>query len=177
MPNRYNNPQGRTDADEQLQYQRERSAENSGTVNGLLVGSLLVTLAGLGAMAVYYWSKPPAPVPTTIINPPPRPAASTAPAPQKQTTIIDRTVEKTVPASPALPPKVIEVPKPILVPGATKTIEVPKPVAVPATPSATDRVDPPKASPTPSTPPAPATSESPAPIKSPSPSNTEPGNT
>jgi hypothetical protein len=167
MSNKYNNPQGRTDADEEIQYQRERSAEDSGTANGLLIGIFFALLAGLG-VAAYYWSKP-APTPTTIINTPPSPAAA-SPAPQKQTTIIDRTVEKTVPASPAPPPKVIEVPKPILVPGATKVIEVPKPVAVPATPSTTDKSAAPTASPTP------AASESPAPINSPSPSNSAPDN-
>jgi hypothetical protein len=174
MPNRYN-PQGRTDADEEIQYQRERAAEDSGTANGLLIGGLVALLAGLG-VAAYYWSRPSVPTPTTIINTPPSPAASVSPAPQKQTTIIDRTVEKTVPASPAAPPKVIEVPKPYAVPGATKVIEVPKPFAVPAAPSTAEKSAAPKASPAPSTQPSPAASESPAPVSSPSPSNPEPVN-
>jgi hypothetical protein len=185
MPNRSNNPQGRTDADEEIQYQRERSAEDSGTANGLLIGSLLALVTGLG-VAAYYWSRPSVPTPTTIINNPPSPAASVSPAPQKQTTIIDRTVEKTAPPQvkvvevekPVVVPgatKVIEVPKPFAVPGATKTIEVPKPFAVPAAPSTAEKSDAPKASPAPSAQPSPAASESPAPVSSPSPS-TEPVN-
>jgi hypothetical protein len=183
MPNRYNNPQGRTDTDEEIQYQRERSAEDSGTANGLLIGSLVALLTGLG-VAAYYWSKP-APTPTTIINTPPSPAASVSPAPQKQTTIIDRTVEKTAPPQVKVvevektvvvpgATKVIEVPKPFAVPGATKVIEVPKPVAVPAAPSTAEKSVTPKAIPAPSVQPAPAASESPAPVSSPSPSNPEP---
>ena len=182
MPNRYKKPQGRTDTDEEIQYQRERSAEDSGTTNGLLIGSLLALLTGLG-VAAYYWSKPD-PTPTTIINTPPSPAASVSPVPQKETTIIDRTVQKTAPPQvkvvevekPVVVPgatKTIEVPKPFAVPGATKVIEVPKPFAVPAAPSTAEKSAAPKTSPAPSTKPSPAASESPEPV-TPSPSNPEP---
>ncbi|WP_373541791.1 hypothetical protein [Chamaesiphon sp.] len=187
MPNRNNDPQatpagderGRIGADE-IQYQRERAAENSGTANGLLIGSLVLALAGIGAVTAYYLNRP-APTPTTIINTPPSPAASVAPAPPKQTTIIDRTVEKTAPPQvkvvevdkpvivpvPA-PPKVVEVPKPVLVPGATKVIEVPKPVVVPAKPTVTDDSATPSASPAPA--PAPAAIESSDSVTAPAPS-------
>ena len=185
MPNNYPNPQGRDNTEDEIQYQRERAAENSGTTNGLVVGSLLVALIGLGGLATYYWTRP-APTPTTIINTPPNPMAAVSPAPQK-TTIIDRTVEKTAPpqvkvvevqkpvviTAPAAPPKIVEVPKPFAVPGATKVIEVPKPTA-PVTPSTTDKSVAPKPSTTPSASPAPATSDA-EPTTSPSPSNPNSG--
>jgi hypothetical protein len=185
MPNNYNNPQGRQNREDEIQYQRERAAANSGTANGLLIGGLLVALTGLGALVAYYWMKP-APTPTTIINTP-NPTASVSPAPQK-TTIIDRTVEKTAPPqikvvevekpvivpAPAAPPKIVEVPKPVIVPGATKVIEVPKPFAVPATPSTTDKSATPKASTTPAAKPAPAASDA-EPTISPAPSTPEGG--
>ena len=184
MPNNYNNPQRKEPTVDESQYQRERAAEDSGTANGLLIGGLLA-LVGLGASAAYYWTRP-APTPTTIINTPPSPAAVVSPAPQKQTTIIDRTVEKTappqvkvvevvkpviVPVPATAPPKVVEVPKPFAVPGATKIIEVPKPTTVPATPSTTDKSVTPKATTPPSEKPVPATSEGSEPTTAPAPSN------
>jgi hypothetical protein len=113
----YNRPPG--NRDEELQYERERAAENNGTANGLAIGGGIAALVGLGA-ALYYWSRPnPVPAPTTIINPPAvSPAASSSPQPPQPTKTIERTVERTT------PPKVIEVPKPIIVPGATRTVEV-----------------------------------------------------
>jgi|GEM_PF-6122614 len=166
MPNNYPNPQRRDDSEDEIQYQRERSAENRGTSSGLVFGSLLVAVIGLGGLATYYWTRP-APTPTTIINTPPNPTVSVSPAPPK-TTIIDRTVEKTAPpqvkvvevekpvivTTPAAPPKIIEVPKPYAVPGATKVIEVPtKPAAAPPTPSTADKSDAAKPIATPSVPP------------------------
>jgi hypothetical protein len=149
------------------QYQR-RAAENGGVASGLLIGGTLAALAGLGAY--YYWAQP-APTPTTIINTPPIPAASAPPAPQKETKIIERTIEKAAP-----PPitTVIEVPKPILVPGAPQVIQVPKPFAVPVVPVAPAKSNTPKDSSakdnsTPSVTPSPAPKQSP-----PSPSNPEP---
>jgi hypothetical protein len=160
MTNKSNNPKIRTDAngrpltpeeisyqdgytqgrgtEDEIQYQRERAAENSGAASGLVIGGILATLIGLGT-AYYYWGQP-APAPTTIINNPPSPAPA---APQKQTTIIDRTVEKTAPPQVKVvevekrvpvpgATKVIEVEKRVPVPSATKVIEVPKPVVVPA---------------------------------------------
>jgi hypothetical protein len=149
--------------------QRERSAENSGAASGLVIGGILAALVGLGGY--YFWAQS-ARTPTTIINTPSVPAASTPVAPQKETKIIERTIEK---AAPATPPKVVEVPTPILVPGATKVIEVPKPFAVPVVPATPAKSDPPKdnsgkKSATPAaTTPAPATSDS-----SPSPDNPNP---
>jgi hypothetical protein len=138
--------------------QRERAAKNSGAASGLAIGGTLAALVGLGA---YYYSAQPAPTPTTIINVPPVPATSTPVAPQKETKIIERTVEKSAPAT---PPNVVEVPTPILVPGATKVIEVPQPFAVPIVPATPTKSDPPKdgsgneGSTSPTTP-APATSD------------------
>ena len=152
--------QGYTQGENELNYQRERAAENSGAASGLVLGGILATLVGLGA-AYYYWAQP-APTPTTIINTPPAPAASTPVSPQKETRIIERTVEK---AAPAAPPKVVEVPKPVLVPGATKVIEVPKPFAVPVVPATHTKSDPPKGS-TPAATPSPAAGDS-APSPSP----------
>ncbi len=173
----YNRPPG--DRDEEVRYERERAAENGGTANGLAIGGTLAALLGLGAAALYYWSRPtPTPSSTTIINPPASsvPAASTAPQSPQPTRIIERTVEKAAP-----PPKVIQVTKPVIVPGATKTIEVQKPVLVPdptkttavqqpATPSSSA----PSVAPSPSATPAPTASQSPAP--SDSPSSTSPSN-
>lgn len=188
MPNNYNNPQERTEAE--LQNQRERSAKDSGTANGLVIGSILFVLAGLGSLAAYYSTRP-APTPTTIINTTPTPAASVSPAPQKQTTIIDRTVEKTAPPKvqivevekpvvvkvPATPKvKVVEVPKPIIVPGATKVIQVPTPAAAPTTPSTADKSTTPTATPTPSVQPSTPAGDGADTTTSPSPNTTAPAN-
>ncbi len=192
----YNNPKGSKDStdrvdpnrDEEIQYQRERAAENSGAVNGIALGGTIAALMGLSAAAIYYFSRP-NPTPTTIINTP-TPVNSSNPKPAQPTKIIERTIEKTAPSAPStqiievpkpiLVPgatKTIEVPKPILVPGATKIIEVPKPIPVPPTPSTAKEPAPPKASSSPSSTPAPTlnpdpapTSESPAP-KAPSGNN------
>jgi hypothetical protein len=166
MPSNYDNPQSKKEPDdlsktiqEDIQDRREQAAANSGTANGLWVGSILAALVGLGVTAYYYWGNP---NPTTIINVPPSPAAPAPATPQNQTTIIERTVEK-----PAPPPKVVEVPKPILVPGATKIIEVPKPVVVPttSTPGTAKSSDASKT--IPSAKPSPAVSASSEPIDSP----------
>lgn len=145
----------------ELQSQRERAAENSGAASGLAIGGILAALVGLGA-AYYYWGQP-APTPTTIINNPPVTPTSAPVAPQKETKIIERTIEK---AAPATPPKVVKVPTPVLVPGATKVIEVPKPFAVPVVPAASPKSDPPKdssvESPTPAVTPTPAATPAPA---------------
>lgn len=130
MPNKYND-----------------SESNTEKTNGLVIGGVVALLAAIGAAALYFSSQP-TPAPTTIINTPPNPAAPTAPAPEKQTTIIDRTVEKAVP-------------------GATKVIEVPKPFAVPQAPSTTDKSVTPKDSPDSSKEPSPAASKSPDPVSKP----------
>lgn len=151
------------------QYQRERAAENGGAASGLVIGGILATLVGVGV--AYYWGQS-TPTPTTIINTPPPPASVPA-SPQTETKIIERTIEK---AAPAPTTKVIEVPKPILVPGATKIIEVPKPFAVPVVPAAPAKSNPPKdksakESSTPSVTPSPGANDSP-----PFPSNPDTGN-
>lgn len=167
MPDKSNDSQDRTETDRKISSEREQSAKDSGTSNGLLIGGMVSLFAGLAA-AVYYFSNQPAPAPTTVINTPPNPAAPIAPAPEKQTTIIDRTTEKTA------PPQVKVIEKPVIVPGTTKVIQVPNPLAVPAAPSTADKPTTPKASPNPSTSPSPAASKSPAPSTSASPENTNP---
>jgi hypothetical protein len=171
MPNKYNNPQGsenpndrpltpteQSNRNEDIQYQRERAAENSGATNGLLIG-VLTALLGLGGFAAYYYSSNQSPaVPTTIINNPPssNPVAPASSVPEKQTKVIERTIEKAAPPQviqvdkpvPA-PPQIIEVPKPVLVPGETKVIEVPKIFSAPMTPGAAQKSASPKSSSTP----------------------------
>ncbi len=181
MPNNYPNPQRRDNSENEIQYQREQAAESRGASSGLVFGSLLVALLGLGGLATYYWTKP-ASTPTTIINTPPNPTAAVSPAPAN-TTIIDRTVEKAAPPqvkvvevqkpvivnAPAAPPKIIEVPKPFAVPGATKVIEVPtKPPASPQTPSTADKSNTAKPIAKPSASPAPAGNDA-EPTNAPSP--------
>jgi hypothetical protein len=209
MTNKSNNPKIRTDAngrpltpeeisyqdgytqgrdtDDEIQYQRERVAENSGAVSGLVIGGILAALVGLGT-AYYYWGQP-APAPTTIINNPPSPAPA---APQKQTTIIDRTVEKTAPPQVKVvevekrvpvpgATKVIEVEKRVPVPGATKVIEVPQPVTIPAATTPPTKSEPTKDNPStkesssPATAPTPAASTDSEPTSSPAP-NPDAGN-
>ncbi|WP_295613220.1 hypothetical protein [Chamaesiphon sp. GL140_3_metabinner_50] len=224
MTNKSNNPKIRTDADgrpltpeeisyqdgysqgrgseDEIQYQRERAAENSGAASGLVIGGILATLVGLGT-AYYYWGQP-APAPTTVINNPPSPAPV---APQKQTTIIDRTVEKAAPPQVKVvevekrvpvpgatkvievekrvpvpgATKVIEVEKRVPVPGATKVIEVPKPVIVPAATTPATKSEPTKDNPSnkesssPATAPTPAASNDSEPKSSPAP-NPDAGN-
>ena len=157
MPNKYNDLSGKENSNdrpltsteqsnqnENIQYQRERAAENSGTTNGLFIGGMLTALLGLGGFAAYYYSsnQPPA-TPTTIINNPSSssPVAPASSVPEKQTRIIERTIEKVAPPQVIqvdkpvpVPPQIIEVPKPVLVPGETKVIEVPKLFSAPMTP-------------------------------------------
>jgi hypothetical protein len=145
--------QGQRAEENELQYQRERAAENSGAASGLIIGGILASLVGIGA-AYYYWAQS-APIPTTIINTPPIPSASAPAAPQTETKIIERTIEKPAPTPTT---KVVEVPKPILVPGATKVVEVPKPILVPG---ATKVVEVPKLFAVPVVPATPAKSSAP----------------
>jgi hypothetical protein len=183
MPNKYNDPQGdknqndrpltpieQSNQAEDLQYRREREAENSGATNGLLIGGILTALLGLGGVTAYYYSNNQSPaVPTTVINNPPSssPVTPASPAPEKETKIIERTIEKAAPPQviqvekpvPASP-QIIEVPKPVLVPGETKVIEVPKPFSTPMTPGTAQKSDSPKPSSTPST----KASQSPEPV-------------
>jgi hypothetical protein len=157
----YNNPKNPGDPDDhpldpnqvdyrdrleyvEAQYQREKAAENSGAVQGVLVGGLVSAIV-LCAAAIYFWTKP-APNPT-IISTPASPSASTAAKPEPTTKIIERTIEKSASSAPSTKVKVVEVPKPILVPGETKTIEVPKPILVPGE---TKTIEVPKAYPVPS---------------------------
>jgi hypothetical protein len=153
--------------DEQVQFERELAAENSGAASGIAIGATIAGLIGLGAGAIYYFGRP-QPAPTTIITTPASPAASTVPKPEQPTKTIERTtIERTAPA-PA--PQVIEVPKPILVPGATRTIEVPRPTVTTeqSTPSRSSGSSQPAVSPAPVPFSSPSSFTSPAPAASPS---------
>jgi hypothetical protein len=96
------------------QYERERAAETNGLASGVVIGSVLAFAVGLGFAVWAYANRdlPSTEQSPSSINPvtvPASPAASIAPtAPAKQTTIIERTIEK-----PAPPPevRVIEVPR------------------------------------------------------------------
>jgi hypothetical protein len=96
--------------DETSQYDRERNAENNGLTSGVIIGGILVFSVGLGA-AVWAYANRDMTTQNQQIAPvtvPASPKPSVMPtAPAKQTTIIERTIEK------AAPPevKVIEVPK------------------------------------------------------------------
>ncbi|WP_431633202.1 hypothetical protein [Alkalinema pantanalense] len=108
------------------QYQREKVAESNGIANGIIIGGILAAIVGLGAAAIAYYNRPQVPVQRSVIVEPttaPSPQSSASPA-AKQTTIIDRTIEKVTPAAPP-EIKVIEVPK---------AVPVPVPVAPPAAP-------------------------------------------
>jgi hypothetical protein len=153
--------------DEQIQFERELAAENSGAASGIAIGTTIAAVIALGAGAIYYFGRPQL-TPTTIITTPASPAASTTPKPEQPTNTIERTtIERTAPA-PA--PQVIEVPKPILVPGATKTIEVPKPTVTTeqSTPSTPSRSSQPALSPSPVPFSSPSSFTNPAPAASPS---------
>jgi hypothetical protein len=174
MSNKYNDLQDNEkpltpieQSNQDIQYRRERAAENSGATNGLLIGGMLTALLGLGGLAAYYYSSNQSPVvPNTIINnsPSSNPVAPASSVPEKQTKVIERTIEKAAPPQviqidrpvPA-PPQIIEVPKPVLVPGETKVIEVPKPFSAPMTPGTAPKSASPKSSSTP----AAATNKSP----------------
>lgn len=193
MPNKYNDSQGdknpsdrpltpieQSNQAEDLQYRRERAAENSGAANGLLVGGVLTALLGLAGVTAYYYSSNQSPaVPTTVINNPPSSSPVTSPAPEKQTKVIERTIEKAAPPQVIqvekpvpVPPQIIEVPKPVLVPGETKVIEVPKPFSTPMTPGAAQKSDSPKSSSMPST----TASKSPESVNPSLPSSSTPNN-
>jgi hypothetical protein len=90
------------------QYERERAAESDGLASGVIIGGVLAFAVGLGFAVWAYANRDlPATEQPSSINPvtvPASPAPSVAPtAPTKQTTIIERTVEKPAPV-------VIEVP-------------------------------------------------------------------
>jgi hypothetical protein len=92
------------------QYERERTAENNGLASGVIIGGVLAFAVGLGFVVWAYANRdlPAIEQPSSIspVTTPVSPAPPVAPtAPTKQTTIIERTVEKPAPA-----PVVIEVP-------------------------------------------------------------------
>lgn len=141
--------EGRT-LEQQTRYQREKVAESNGVANGIIIGGVLALIVGLGAAAIAYYNRPQVPVQrSVIVKPTTSPSSSPSPA-AKQTTIIDRTIEKVTPAAPP-EVKVIEVPR-----------AVPVPVPVPAAPANTA----PSSSQT-----APQSSSSPSNSSSTSPSN------
>jgi hypothetical protein len=141
------------------QYERERAAETNGLASGVIIGGVLAFAVGLGFAVWAYANRDlPATEQPSSINPvttPLSPAPSIAPtAPTKQTTIIERTVERPAPV-------VIEVP--------AKT--APSPSSIAPSPS-TNRPAAERTTPTAPSNPAPATTNqtpaSPAPESSPS---------
>jgi hypothetical protein len=93
------------------QYERERAAETNGLASGVIIGSVLAFSVRLGFAVWAYANRDlPSTEQPSSINPvtaPASPAPTVAPtAPAKQTTIIERTIER-----PAPPPQVIEVPR------------------------------------------------------------------
>lgn len=109
-------------------YERERAAETNGLASGLLIGTLLAFSVGSGfAVWAYANRDVPSPAKPASSNPVTIPASplpsATSIAPAKQTTIIERMIEK--PAPPAQI-KVIEKPAP---PAQIKVIEKPVPPA------------------------------------------------
>lgn len=123
-----------------VQYQREKVAESNGIANGMIIGGVLALVVGLGAAAIAYYNRSPAPAPVTssptskVITPPASPSPTT---PAKQTTIIERTVEKVAPAAPP-EVKVIEVPKAVPVPiPVAPSVAPPSAQTAPQAPSST----------------------------------------
>lgn len=96
--------------DETSQYDRERNAENNGLNSGVIIGGILVFSVGLGA-AVWAYANRDLTTQNQRIAPvtvPASPKPSVMPtAPANQTTVIERTIEKSAPSE----VKIIEVPK------------------------------------------------------------------
>ena len=104
-------------SEQRYQYERERVSESNGAAGGLLLGTLLAALVG-GAIALFYYTsqdREPTIVPVTPVpaapSPTPEAAQPQQPAP-RQTTIIERTIERTQQAAPPAPQVNIEVPAP-----------------------------------------------------------------
>jgi hypothetical protein len=115
------------------QYERERAAESNGLTSGVIIGSVLAFSVGLG-FAVWAYANRDTPEQPSSISPVTVPASpSAAPtAPAKQTTIIERTIER-----PA-PPQVIEVPRAAPAPSSA----VPSPAASDRPASSSERSTP-----------------------------------
>ncbi|MBD2577451.1 hypothetical protein [Oscillatoria sp. FACHB-1406] len=118
-----------------------RDNENAG--RGLLLGLLLAGLLGAGALAYYLANREePAPVPATNTIVVPDKEATPSPSaaePKKDTTVIERTIEKTnvvpVPTQPAQPPKVeVNTPPPAPAPKVDVNVS-------PAAPAPAPKVD------------------------------------
>jgi outer membrane biosynthesis protein TonB len=140
------------------QYGRERAAENSGVATGVIIGGILAFSIGIGVVVWAYANRdlssttqPENVGPITVPASPKPSAASTAPT--KQTTVIERTIEK--PAPPA-EVEVIEVPKavpvPVITPPAASTSApaTSTPAASSRSSSNEDRTAPPTNAPAPS---------------------------
>lgn len=98
------------------QYDREEIRESNGVASGLVIGLAFAALAALVAGGLYFTTR-------SETNPAPVAAPVTAPAspqPQRNTTIIERTIERTKEAAPVIqPPDVqINVPQPAPAPAA-----------------------------------------------------------
>jgi hypothetical protein len=112
------------------QYERERAAETNGLASGVIIGGVLAFAVGLGFAVWAYANRDlPATEQPSSINPvttPLSPKPSIAPtAPTKQTTIIERTVEKPAPVVIEVPAKVA--PSPLSSVEPSQTIDRPAP--------------------------------------------------
>lgn len=91
------------------QYAREQIRESNGVANGMLIGLSLAVIAGLVASAFYFVNRSESPAPQTPVTAPASPQPQ-----QRNTTIIERTIERTREAAPdvQVPDVQINVPEP-----------------------------------------------------------------
>jgi len=88
--------------EQQSQSDREQVRESNSTANGLFIGVLFVALIGMGAAAFFYANRSNEPVRGSTTSPSP---AAVQPQ-QKETTIIERTIDRTQEVVPAAPPDI-----------------------------------------------------------------------
>lgn len=144
-------------AERRLREQDRVIRDNDNAARGLLLGIVVTSLLGLIIGTLFFLNREEAPVPVAPVIVPsasPEPAASQAPAPRQETTIIERTVDRVVPVpqtrvvpvpqqqSPAPAPNVnINVPSSTQAPAAT-TAPTTVPTTAPTTaPDTTDSTE------------------------------------
>ena len=133
-------------SEQRYQGERDRASESNGAAAGLLIGTLIAALAG-GAIALFYYNsqdrQPDVIVqPTTAPAASPSPQAQQSPSPQPQrTTIIQRTIERQVPA----PAPEINIQAPAPAPAAPAAPAPAAQSAPPAAPEAAPQTAPPAA--------------------------------
>lgn len=87
------------------QYAREQIRESNGVANGMLIGLSLAVIAGLVASAIYFVNRSESPAPQTPVTAPASPQPQ-----QRNTTIIERTIERTREATPDVQVPDVQVP-------------------------------------------------------------------